>query len=183
MTVRERTYEEIALGDPERQWELHRGVLREKPAMAFEHNRVMRYLDRHLQRQLDPAEFEVSVNASRVRRAEETYYIPDLLVLPVTLTETYHDRRRALEVYVDALPLVVEIWSPSTGTYDIDDKLPEYQRRGDHDIWRIHPFERTLTAWRRQPDGSYAETLYRGGVVRVEALPNVTIDLDQLFDA
>jgi len=24
------------------------------------------------------------------------------------------------------------------------------------EIWRIHPDERTLTSWQRQPDGSYA---------------------------
>ena len=183
MTVREWTYEEIALGDPERQWELHRGTLREKPAMSFGHNRAMRHLQQLLHRQLDTAEFEVSSNASRVRRAEETYYIPDLLVIPTSYTEAYHDRERALEVYERPLPLVIEIWSPSTGGYDIDDKLPEYQRRGDLEVWRIHPLELTLTAWRRRQDGSYAETLYRGGAVHVEAPPNVTIDLDQLFDA
>ena len=79
------------------------------------------------------------------------------------------------------MPLVVEVWSPSTGDYDVETKLQEYQRRGDLEIWRIHPYEQTLTAWRRQPDGSYTETLYRGGRVQPVALPNVTIDLDDLF--
>ena len=75
-----------------------------------------------------------------------------------------------------------EIWSPSTGRYDIQTKLAEYQRRGDIEIWRIHPYERTLTAWRLQPDGSYSETVYRGGVIQPVALPGVTIDIDRLFD-
>jgi Uma2 family endonuclease len=44
-----------------------------------------------------------------------------------------------LELYVEPLPLVVEVWSPSTGQYDVDEKLPEYQRRGDLEIWRFHP--------------------------------------------
>lgn len=63
----------------------------------------------------------------------------------------------------------------------MDEKLPEYQRRGDLEIWRIHPSERTLTAWRREPDGSYAESLYRGGTVHPVALPGVSIDLEALF--
>ena len=78
--------------------------------------------------------------------------------------------------------LVVEIWSPSTGTYDVDTKLSEYQQRGDLEVWRIHPYERTLTAWRRQPDGSYAMTLYDGGAIQPAALPSVTIEIDRLFD-
>jgi Uma2 family endonuclease len=77
--------------------------------------------------------------------------------------------------------LVVEVWSPSTGGYDIDAKLPTYRARGDREIWRIHPYERTLTTWRRQPDGSYAETVHRGGTIEPIAVPGVTIDLDALF--
>jgi Uma2 family endonuclease len=79
------------------------------------------------------------------------------------------------------MPLVVEVWSPSTGEYDVDEQLPEYQARGDLEIWRVHPFERTLTVWRRQADGAYAHEVYEGGVVRPIALPGVTIDLDALF--
>jgi Uma2 family endonuclease len=89
--------------------------------------------------------------------------------------------QRTLEVYEDPLPLVVEVWSPSTGDYDVESKLVEYQRRGDLEIWLIHPYDHTLTAWRRQPDGSYAETRYDGGAVQPAALPDVTIDLDSLF--
>jgi len=81
----------------------------------------------------------------------------------------------------EPLPLVVEVWSPSTGGYDARTKLPEYQRRGNAEIWFIHPYDRTLTAWQRQPDGSYRESLRRGGIVEPIALPGVRIDLDALF--
>jgi Uma2 family endonuclease len=76
---------------------------------------------------------------------------------------------------------VVEIWSPSTGDYDVDEKIPEYQRRGDQEIWRIHYFERTLTAWRHQPDGSYLEAEVNDRTVAPVAFPWVTIDLDAVF--
>lgn len=87
-----------------------------------------------------------------------------------------------LEVYDQPLPLVVDVWSRSTGAYDVTEKLAVYQQRGDLEIWSIHPYERTLTAWRRQPDGSYEEAIFRGGVVPVVSLPGVTIDLDTLLD-
>lgn len=130
---------------------------------------------------MDPREFAVRPNHGRVRRSSESYYIPDVFVVPAEhVRQGRSQRPNALEIYEAPLPLVVEVWSPSTGVYDVDTKLPEYQRRGDREIWRIHPHERTLTAWRRQP-GSYSETLYAGGLAEPVALPNVTVDLDALF--
>jgi Uma2 family endonuclease len=76
---------------------------------------------------------------------------------------------------------VVEIWSPSTGDFDMVEKLPDYQQRGDREIWYVHPYRRTLTAWRRQRDGTYSETIYRDGVVHSDSLPGVVIDLETLF--
>ena len=93
-----------------------------------------------------------------------------------------HRGERGLEFYDAALPLVVEIWSPSTGGYDVNVKLAEYQRRGDAEIWLVHPYDRTVTAWRRQPEGTYAESLHTSGVIEPIALPGVRIDLDTFFD-
>jgi len=87
MPVSERTYECLALEDPEGQWELYRGELRGKSAMSFGHNVVMRGMYRSLVAQLDPRQYEVSSNASRVRPGTGTFFIPDLCVIPVTLTD------------------------------------------------------------------------------------------------
>ncbi len=181
MPVSERTYQQVVLEDPEGQWELHQGRLREKPSMTFAHDQTMARLGSLLTQQLDWDEFSVRINAGWVRRPNEVYYIPDVFVVPVSMTEQFRDRSDILEVYDAPLPLVVEVWSPSTGDYDVDAKLPEYRRRGDLEIWRLHPYERTLTAWRRQPDGTYTEELYRGGTVQPASLPNVSIDLDLLL--
>ena len=59
--------------------------------------------------------------------------------------------------------------------------FPDYQQRNDREIWFIHPYERTLTAWRRKEDGSYAQAVYRSGLVQPASLPGVAIDLDALF--
>jgi hypothetical protein len=64
----------------------------------------------------------------------------------------------------------------------VDEKLAEYRRRGDLEVWRIHPYERTLIAWVRQPDSSYVDTLYRSGTVTPAFPPSVTIDFDALFE-
>ena len=150
--------------------------------MTAQHNHVGFELAFRLRQQLDPHQFAVRFSAGHVRRSAESYYIPDVFVVSMELVRPLLGRRDLLEAYSAPLPLVVEVWSPSTGDYDVDSKLPEYQRRDDLEIWRIHPFDRTLTAWRRQPDGSYAESVHAGGSVEPVALPSVTIDLDTLFD-
>lgn len=180
MPVSEQTYLQLALEEPN-QWELHCGHLRRKPGMTAQHNEVAWELSFRLGQQLDRSQFHVRLGMGHVRRSSESYYIPDVYVVPTELFLPLRELRNTLEAYNEPLPLVVEVWSPSTGDFDVDTKLPEYQRRGDLEIWRIHPFDRTLIAWRRQADGSYVQSLYTGGSIQPVALPNVTIDLDTLF--
>jgi len=180
MTVSEATYLRLALEDPEGHWELVSGHLRQKPGMTASHNHVMTELIFQLRSQLDKREFTVRSNAGHVRRSSQSYYIPDVFVIP-TAFERALLPLRTLEAYPQSLPLVVEIWSQSTGDYDVESKLREYQERGDLEIWRIHPCEQTLIEWVQQSDGSYTETLYREGVVRPTGLPGVVIELAELF--
>ena len=177
----EETYRQFALGDPQGQWELYRGQLREKPGMSVEHGGIMDNLLAFLYGQLDRNDYRIRTTHARLRRSADTYYIPDIAVIPTPVVQALLDQPGSLDAYLEPLHLVVEIWSPSTGRYDIYEKLPDYQQRGDLEIWYVHPYERTLTAWRRRPDGAYTEAVYRGGIVRPESLPGVAIDLETLF--
>lgn len=181
MLVSEQDYLRLVMDDPDGRWELFCGEPRRKPPMTSEHEDVTAYLGGALIAQLDRREFRVRIAGSRVRRSARYYFVPDVMVVPTDLVSPQRGLP-APELFRDPLPLVVEVWSPSTGTYDQTTKLAEYKRRGDLEVWLLHPYERTLTAWQRQPDGSYSETVVRGGTVRPVFLPNVTIDLDALFD-
>ncbi|MGI8643550.1 MAG: Uma2 family endonuclease [Thermomicrobiales bacterium] len=176
------TYERVALRDPDGQWELYHGQLREKPGMSADHNDVMFELPHQVRNQLERDAYRIRSNSARLRVSERNYYIPDVAVIPTATARALQGGPHHLEIYVDPLPLVVEIWSPSTGSYNISEKLAGYQERGDLEIWRIHLYERTLTPWRRQSDGSYTETQYQEGTITPEFLPGVTIDLETLFD-
>ena len=181
MPVSEATYRRIALEDPEGQWELACGqFLRRKPPMTQDHNSTARRLAFLLQRQLPLEEYEVASNAGRTRVASGANYIPDVMVIPVVLMAPPRSNRE-LETYDEPLPLIVEVWSPSTGDYDLGEKLLEYQRRGDHEIWLVHPYERTVTAWVRQEDGSYRETTTRDGSIWPSDVPGVAIELRAIF--
>ena len=175
-------YERLALTESDRKWELRDGHLREKPGMTAAHNELAVTLGYMLMSQLDRAAYRVRIDAGRLQRPEATYFIPDVFVVPTAYVIPLLDLRDVLEVYDQPLPLVVEVWSRSTGDYDVAEKITVYQQRGDLEIWRIHPYDRTLTAWRRLPDGSYEETIHREGVLSPASLPGVEIDLVALFD-
>jgi Uma2 family endonuclease len=183
MPVSAALFEQVALADDTTSWELVCGQLRSKPPMTATHNQIARNLLLELAVQLPRGQFTVGQERPNLRVPGGNYRAPDVCVVPRNLVER---RRRehptALEIYEEPMPLVVEVWSPSTGEYDGDQKLKEYQQRGDLEIWRLHPYERTLTAWVRQPDGSYRESLYREGTVRPGFLPGVAINLRDLFE-
>jgi Uma2 family endonuclease len=182
MPISEQTYERVALEDPDGQWELVCGRLRRKPGMTTEHYEASRILVHHLNAQLDFREYRVDKDGPRLRISTGSYYLPDVCVIPRALVLRSLETPGRFEVYEEPMPLVAEIWSPSTGEYDVEEKLREYQWRGDREIWRIHPYEKTLTRWQQQPDRSYRESSQRGGAARPVTLPSVSIDLDSLFE-
>jgi Uma2 family endonuclease len=176
----EQEYERFVMTGAEGAWELHDGVLVEKPAVTWDHGRIIDRLARQLLPQLDEAEYEVRFNEGRVRKPDDTIYIPDLLVVPLAYGWDFAGRP-VLAIFTGPLPLVVEVWSPSTGDYDVNTKLPIYQQRGDLEIWRLHPLEKSLRNWVRQTDRSYRESHIDGGIVPLSGLAGVEIDLDRLF--
>lgn len=179
--VSEAEYLRLALADGNGRWELYDGRLRKKPAMSVEHGDTMTRLVGTLWIQIDENEYRVRVDHARLRRSARNYFVPDIAVVPAAAVRALREQPGSLDAYAVPALLVVEIWSPSTGGYDIAAKLPQYQARGDLEIWYLHPYERTLTAWRRQSDGSYTETTSAGGTVASTALPGVVVDLDRLF--
>jgi Uma2 family endonuclease len=182
LAISEKDYLKLALDDPNGKWEYVCGRARKKPGMTADHNEAMAILTHQLNRQLDWREFSVRMDASRMHVAPGSYYIPDVCVVPRELVQwKRREETYSLEVYNQPMPFVAEVWSPSTGDYDVEEKLPEYQRRGDAEIWRVHPYEKTVTRWVRQPDGGYTQSVVRSGSVQLSALPSVTIEIEALF--
>jgi Uma2 family endonuclease len=174
-------FEQLVLDDPDRQWEIIRGQLREKPAMSFAHNHGSLELYHSLRMQLDRRRYLVSTNMARLHNPHDTYVIPDVVVIPVNLTLDFRARPRSVEIYVDPVPLLAEFLSPSTGKYDVAGKLEAYKDRGDREIWIADPDSRLLTAWRRREDGDYDKLVVREGTILPIALPEVVISLEDIL--
>jgi hypothetical protein len=181
--ISEEDYVRLALYDPRIKWELHGGLLVEKPGMSFTHLDTGAILVHQLAQQLPLSKYRILSNDGRLRRPMRTYLIPDVSVVSSELIRSLRRAQpRGLGVFDEPLPFVAEAWSPGTGHYDVNVKIPIYKQRGDVEIWHIHPYERTVTIWRRQDDGSYDEQTVTSGTIRLHALPDVVIDVEALFD-
>src|SRR5688500_9997067 len=111
MPVTTRTYEQLALEDPEGHWELDHGTPRRKPPMTMPHNDVMTALYDQLRPQIPRRAFRMRLNTGRTRTTE-SYYVPDVMVVPVEYGREFEGSRQ-LEAYTEPLPFVAEVWSPS----------------------------------------------------------------------
>ncbi len=174
------TYERVALEDREGNWELVCGQLRRKPGMTMRHNTVSRLMYNTLYDQLPRDTFDIAANSARLRLPDGSHYVPDLVVIPLAAKEGSWESV-GLEAYAPPVPFVVEIWSPSTGDYDIESKVPGYKARGDAEIWFVDLRDQTVTRHREQPDGGYATDRLRRGRIRLTSLPVAIIDMDAIF--
>ena len=125
--------------------EFFQGRIREKPSMSAEHNDAIFLLGLQLGQQVDLSKYRVRVNAGRTRRARTSVFIRDVMVIPVGAERTQRRGPGHLEVYDEPLPFVAEFWSSWTGDYDVMQKLPEYQERGDLEIWLLCHLQRLLS--------------------------------------
>jgi Uma2 family endonuclease len=175
-------YERLALSDDDRRWELWDGIPREKPGGTYAQNSIAAELGFLIFSQLDWKAYCGRSNNGRLFLSPATYLVPDFFVFPRSLVTERLRQDDVLEVYAQPVPLVAETWSQLYGDAYVAAKRAVYKQRGDAEIWLIHPYDRTLTAWRRRPDGGYEETVFTQGIVHPIALPSVAIDLALLFD-
>jgi Uma2 family endonuclease len=77
---------------------------------------------------------------------------------------------------------IVEIQSPSTDKYNLNEKFNLYETIGVHEYWIITPVEKTVQVFILQSDGKYDEgTLYETGKVPVYILEEIKIDTKDIF--
>lgn len=121
--ISEQAYRDLAVNEPDSPLELWDGAPKEKPPMSMTHGDVMAFLAVLLQNQLDRRAYRVRVNHARLRVSPRRYYIPDVAVIPTVDQARGLGDPEALDAFAAPLPLVVEIWSPLTGDYDVETKL------------------------------------------------------------
>jgi Uma2 family endonuclease len=132
--ISEQAYRERALRDAERLWELWDGVPVEKPLLSMKHDDVAFHLGYLLQSQLDRNVYRINVNGGKTRHTPRNYFIPDVVVIPAVVVLPFANDPQAFNAFAEPLPLVVDVWSPATGAYDVETKVQGYRKRGDAEI-------------------------------------------------
>src|SRR5688572_23143747 len=79
--------------------ELYDGELREKPMMTFGHNHAVMKLFYQLFQRLPADDFHERVNAGHLAIPNGDSYVPDLMVVPVSVMRECFPDRRAFEQY------------------------------------------------------------------------------------
>lgn len=169
----------LALVDSDTAWELHEGLLVEKAGGSARQGQAGFEIAFQIANQVDRNQFRLRNNHGRIRATRNSSFIPDVIVVPITMLGTNLNR---LEIYEDPLPFVAESLSPSTRNYDVLRKLPVYRERGDREIWLLDPPKHSVRIWRLMDDGVYNEQIISGGKIELHSLPRVVIDIDALFD-
>ncbi|MDR1022483.1 MAG: Uma2 family endonuclease [Prevotellaceae bacterium] len=79
--------------------------------------------------------------------------------------------------------MVVEVLSPSTRKYDLNEKFNLYEASGVKEYWIVEPFVKDVAVFLLQENGRYAErAIYRSGAkIPVQTLPGLEVDTEKLF--
>jgi len=88
---------------------------------------------------------------------------------------------------IGAPDLIVEVFSPSTGKRDMNEKFSLYEKAGVSEYWIVYPNDKAVTVFLLQPDGKYDEgatyELINGAKkVPVKTLAGLVMDLEELFE-
>ncbi|MDL2305570.1 Uma2 family endonuclease [Bacteroides sp. OttesenSCG-928-D19] len=127
------------------------------------------------------APFDVRLPNSKEAADDKIYTVvqPDICII---CDESKLDMRGCL----GAPDMIVEILSPSTQKYDLNDKFNIYEASGVKEYWVISPKEKAVNVFILQDDGRYDKgSVYElGGKedVPVQTLQGLTLTLNEIFE-
>jgi Uma2 family endonuclease len=81
---------------------------------------------------------------------------------------------------------IIEIISPNTSHKDLHEKFDIYQEAGVKEYWIIHPQDQTVMVFILNSQQQYeakAKPFTRGDIIYPDTLPELGIDLNEIFDA
>ena len=112
-----------------------------------------------------------------VQRGPDTVVAPDLTLVPADYLASLPYDSEGFHPLIP--PLVVEVKSPTDREVEIAAKLTLYLESGIPEVWWVRPKQRTIT--RHWPDRDPVVLGPNDTLTDVDAIPGVSISLDQLF--
>lgn len=106
--IDEQAYQQCVLTGRDAAWELHDGLLVEKPGTSWDHGPIVPLLSFLLQLALDRDEYQVRINEGRLRNPKATMLVPYVAVVPTSYGDEYRGRP-GFSIFSCSIPLVVEV--------------------------------------------------------------------------
>jgi len=175
LTMPENRFEEIVHGES-----------RVMPPSIKRHDHLIRKLARLLERQLGESEYEVVSQGTGlgIERIPLTYRIPDLMVFRAEPLRRDSAETAWNDPYIWAVPeLIVECLSPSNRKGSIQELLADYAQIGVPEVWLLDPKAPQFTSYRYESGALKHWLTMETGRVTPLLLPNVTVDLAELWEA
>ncbi|MDR2014699.1 MAG: Uma2 family endonuclease, partial [Azoarcus sp.] len=80
--------------------------------------------------------------------------------------------------------MIVEVFSPSTGKRDLNEKFSLYEEAGVKEYWLVYPEAKAVLVFLRQDDGKYNDgTIYEENTkIPIHIFDNHTINWEDIFE-
>jgi Uma2 family endonuclease len=162
--------------DDER-WEIVGGeAFAMSPAPTTRHQRIVTQLTRSLEEHFSKKQCDVFVAPTDVKLSDIDVVQPDLLVVC--------DKDKIKPTHIEGAPsLVIEVLSPSTSGFDRIHKLPLYAVSGVREVWLVTPYPYAVEVFVLHGEHyMLMKSCEKQGKLNSEIFPELTIDLEKLFD-
>ena len=170
------TYEESLTMPESNLEEVIDGELFTMPPATKHHNGLIELLHLMFLRQMSPRLFCLQATGFLLKRDPLRYRIPDLAIVDRVALKT--DIRSTSDPYAHIVPeLVIEVISPANRRGAVQRLLQNYAEFGIPEVLLFHPETRTYESYCGLTLAETAQT----GTVSPQTMPEVTIDLDQLW--
>jgi Uma2 family endonuclease len=180
------TYEDSLTMPENRFEEIVHGESRVMPPANKKHADLIVELAHILRAQLNRREYGVADTGAGlgIERVPLTYRIPDLMVFRTEARRQDRAETAENDPYIWTIPeLIVECLSPSNRKGSIQELLADYARIAVSEVWLLDPKAPQFTSYRYESGALKQWTTTETGRVTPLLLPNVTVDLAELWEA
>ena len=180
------TYED-SLAMPENRFEeIVHGESRIMPPPNKKHADLIDELLNIVLGQVDTHEYRVTASGAGlgIERVPLTYRIPDLMVFRAEAYRRNRAETAGNDPYIWTIPeLTVECLSPSNRKGSVQELLADYARIAVPEVWLLDPQPPQFTSYRFETGALKQRLATESGRVTPILLPNVTVDLAELWAA
>jgi Uma2 family endonuclease len=180
------TYEDSLIMPENRFEEIVHGESSVMPPPTQKHADLIAKLLAVLVRRLDDSEYQVLSQGAGlgIERDPLTYRLPDLMVFQTEARRRARAQKYGNDPYIWVVPeLIVECLSPSNRRGAVQELLADYARIAAPEVWLLDPKLPQFTSYRYESGALRQWMATAAGRVTPLLLPNVTVDLAELWAA